>query len=367
MNLLSFVWWSSAALAISAMLGFSALVLRRFRAEKREEFESSIRRAVQNLLFRYMDDDASQQEYMDELLGLNKLEKRLLRQVAVGLSNLIQGHERDQIAKLLGQIGFRDSCIEALAEEDIKDRLSAIAALQLFPDPKSKKALSELIDDEDDSIRIAAIGSLNHIGALPKANILVAKLSTDSILQSRDLRTLLRHIARQSPDYLSKIAKFKGLNRLLKVAMADAMSEAADFSVLGDLFAYAQDTDLDIRTTAIRSLGALQHPSAEPYIVQALQDDKWQVRAGAAQASGLIGLPLTIPTLSQMLDDDSWWVRFRSAESLACLGDLGLEALKTRASQVLSPNNSGGRIAALLLEEQTVDALNELPDGVAHA
>ena len=120
MNLLSFVWWSSAALAISAMLGFSALVLRRFRAEKREEFESSIRRAVQNLLFRYMDDDASQQEYMDELLGLNKLEKRLLRQVAVGLSNLIQGHERDQIAKLLGQIGFRDSCIEALAEEDIK-------------------------------------------------------------------------------------------------------------------------------------------------------------------------------------------------------------------------------------------------------
>lgn len=368
MNFLAFIWWSSGILAISALFVFCVLVLRRFLAERRGAYENSVRQSVQNLLFQYMDSETSENdENTAKLLRLNKLERRLLRQVSVSLCNLIQGHERQQIATLLNQIGFRDSCIDAIDDNDIQERLTAITALRLFPSQESQTALTQLMDNKDDSIRIAAIDSLNEIGLLPAPKTLITKLSSDSILQSRDLRTLLRHIARQAPDYLSLLAQSPDISRLLKLAIADAMSESADFSVLRDLFHYADDQDLDIRTTAIRSLGALQHPSAETHIAKALLDAHWQVRASAAQACGLIGLKATIPTLSLMLDENSWWVRFRSAEALAALGTQGLEALKTRASNMTTVDSAGARIAALLLEEQEVDALNELPVGVAHA
>ncbi|MDX1490198.1 MAG: HEAT repeat domain-containing protein [Pseudohongiellaceae bacterium] len=350
---LQLVWWLSLSLAVSAMLCFVILVVRRFVAEGQAIKESLVRQKVQELLFCYMDSETeSIEEEMALLTALGPLERRLLRQTSVKLSKLVQGHERERIALLLEHIGFKDLCIEECQEGELRNRLAAVEALQLFKDSEVQNTLIDLLDDKEEDIRIVAADSLSAIGALPKPNILVAKLSTDSILQSRDLRTLFREIARHDPSYLSRIAKFTGISRYMKIAIADALAQSSDFRVIHDLIAYAQNPDLDIRASAIRSLGTLRHPQAENLLNQSIDDEQWQVRAVSAQAIGLIGLEHLALKLSPLLDDSSWWVRFRSAEALAQLGPIGIQELRSRANRSSTENNnSGGRIAALLLSE----------------
>ncbi len=364
MNLLQFIWSASLVLALSSLMVMVVLVLRRMRDERRARQEQHVRGIIQKILFNYMDSDwMSGQKDLNNLMNMNRAAQHVLRTLTIDLCHLIQGQERQQLTSLLTRSGFRDECVLDLRSKIVEDRRSAASALQLFSACTTEQALLAALDDEDGRVRLAAAGSLKMINALPDLRVLVQKLEEKDVLASRDVRTLFRDLARRTPLSLRQLAADADGDTQLKIVLADAMSEASDFRLLEDLYRFANDDDLDVRTTALRSLGTLQHPDASAVVEHSLSDTHWQVRAVAAGAAGQIGLEHLVPQLSTLLDDDSWWVRFRSAEALSDLGATGRQALRERAAIVRSVNdNAGGRMAALLLDEHGLHELVPFAD-----
>ncbi|MES3006872.1 MAG: HEAT repeat domain-containing protein [Pseudomonadota bacterium] len=364
MNLLQLIWWISLVLALSSLMVMVILVLRRMRDERRADQELHVRGVIQKILFSYMSSDwMSGQKDLSNLMHLNRSAQQVLRTLTIDLCHLIQGQERQQLTSLLTRSGFRDECLQDLRSKKIEDRRSAASALQLFSDATTTQALLSALNEDDGRLRLAAANSLKIIDALPEPRVLVQKLEEKDLLHSRDVRTLFRDMARRTPLSLRQLAAAPDNSVQLRTVLADAMSEASDFRVLEDLYRFANDEDLNVRTTALRSLGTLQHPDARSVVKQALDDVHWQVRAVAAGAAGQIGLEPLIPQLTTLVDDSSWWVRFRSAEALSQLGASGQQALRDRASVISSINdNAGGRMAALLLDEHGLHELIPFSD-----
>ncbi|MDO8270955.1 MAG: HEAT repeat domain-containing protein [Gammaproteobacteria bacterium] len=364
MNLLQFIWWTSLVLALSSLMVMVVLVLRRMRDERRARQEQHVRGVIQKILFNYMDSDwMSGQKDLNNLMNMNRAAQHVLRKLTIDLCHLIQGQERQQLTSLLTRSGFRDECVRDLRSRSVEDRRSAASALQLFSDTTTEQALLAALNDDDGHVRLAAASSLKMINALPDLRLLISKLEEKDVLASRDVRTLFRDMARRKPLALRQLAADSSNDTQLKIVLADAMSETSDFRVLDDLYRFASDDDLDVRTTALRSLGALQHPDAAAVVEHSLSDAQWQVRAVAAGAAGQIGLEYLVPQLTRLLDDDSWWVRFRSAEALSDLGATGQQALRERAATINSVNdNAGGRMAALVLDEHGLHELVPLAD-----
>ncbi|MES2605078.1 MAG: HEAT repeat domain-containing protein, partial [Pseudomonadota bacterium] len=364
MNLLQFIWWTSVVLALSSLMVMVILVVRRMLDERRVQQELHVRGVIQKILFSYMNSDwMSGQKDLSNLMHMNRSAQKVLRTLTIDLCHLIQGQERQQLTSLLTRSGFRDECLQDLRSKKPEDRRSAASALQLFNDATTTQALLDALSEEDGQVRLAAANSLKIINALPEPRVLIRRLEEKALLNSRDARTLFRDMARRTPLTLRQLAADPGNSVQLRTVLADALSEASDFRVLEDLYRFANDEDLNVRTTALRSLGTLQHPDAGLVVKHALCDEHWQVRAVAAGAAGQIGLEQLIPELTTLIDDSSWWVRFRSAEALSQLGTLGQQALRDRASVISSINdNAGGRMAALLLDEHGLHELIPFSD-----
>lgn len=361
MTELQLIWWTSLILASASLLVMLILVLRRWQDERASLREKHQRQIIQQILFSYMNSDwMSGQKDLNNLMNLDKAGQQVLRRLTIDLCYLIQGQERRQLTSLLDRTGFREECLRDLRNKHHESRRTAASALQLFSDDASKAALLPMLDDEAGAVRLAAAVSLKSMDALPDTKLLVRKFEEKNLLHTRGVRSLFREMARRTPQVLRKLAASDDCSTRLKIVLADAMSEAADFRVLDDLYRFAKDGNLNLRTTALRSLGTLQHPGSATVVGQALDDPEWQVRAIAAAAVGQIGLEEFVPRLSALLDDSNWWVRFRSAESLTELGQRGVRALRERASVVSHINdNAGGRMAALLLDEHGLHELQQ--------
>ncbi len=353
MFLLELIWMVTSVLAGASLLILALLVVRRAADEYRAKNNDLVRKIIQQILFRYMlDDKEADQTDLQNLLKFRRHDKPILRKLAIDLFHLVKGKERRRLTKLLKSIRFRDECITDLARGNVRQRQLAAAALQIFADEKSRKALLRALDDRDEETRIAAADSLLIIEALPDMDVLMDKLRFSIAAKSRDVRTLFRDIARRSPGHLIMLAAHRNLGTTEKLLIAEAMVDARDYQVLEVLQAYAKDVDVDIRSTALRALSALQHPAAADVVRRGLADMSWQVRAVAAKAAGRIGLQDCLSALNFLMDDRNWWVRFRAAEALLKLGDDGIEVLQLRATYTgCGGFGQGARLAALMLDE----------------
>ncbi|MBC53733.1 MAG: hypothetical protein CMQ34_15355 [Gammaproteobacteria bacterium] len=364
MFLLELIWLATGVLAVSAMLIFLVLVIRRALDERAAKHNEAVRRLIQQILFRYMaDDSVADQSDLDNLLSFRRRDKPVLRKLAIDLFHLVRGKERERLTQLLKRIGFRRECIKDLRNGSARQRQLAAAALQMFADVKSRTALLKALDDRDPETRVAAADSLLVIDALPDLDVLMEKLDHSVTARSRDVRTLFRDIARRSPAYLIALAEQKHLGLTEKLLIADAMVDARDYHVLPVLLGYARHDDAELRAAALRALSALQHPAAADVVSRGLRDMSWQVRAVAAKAAGRIGLQECLSPLNFLIDDRNWWVRFRAAEALCKLGDEGIAVLQVRATYTgCGGFGRGARMAALILDENGLRQFDDVQE-----
>jgi HEAT repeat protein len=90
--------------------------------------------------------------------------------------------------------------------------------------------------------------------------------------------------------------------------------------------------NLNVRARAAAALGAVGGPLTPPALRDGLRDGAWQVRAQVAASLGALGDRESIPALSAAIKDESWWVRRNCAEALGALGRSGREALRALAA-----------------------------------
>lgn len=362
MNQLTLVWWMSLTLAVLALSTLSVLIVRRARDEHRLAHDQSVRLILQEILFRFMVADPSRRETdLNNLLNFRRREASVLRKLAIDLFHLIKGSERDKLRNVLQLIGLRDDCLRDLEHGGIRERRLAAEALHIFKDAEVQAALLKALDDADAETQVLAADSLLLIDALPDIHYLMGKLVPAIRMQSRDVRTLFRDIARYYPARILARIERGGLSRVEKVLLAEAMAYSSDYCVLPSLQKWAEDSDVELRATAMRALSGMQHPAVLPQIRAGLWDMQWQVRAVAARAAGRIGLTECISDLNFLIDDRNWWVRYRAAEALYKLGQAGIEVLQLRATYAgCGGFGRGARMAALVLDELGISTLSEV-------
>lgn len=364
MNSLMTIWWLCLVLASLAVATLALLLIRRRIDENGQAKARQARLAIQTILFQFLISDESLSESrLQSLSQFRRRDQRELRQLSIDLFHLIKGTEQRRLSRVLDRIGLQQDCLGDLRSKDVRTRRLAAEALQIFDDETSRTALLQALEDPDPDTRVAAADSLLVRGHLPDIHFLMSRLTPAIRLQSRDLRTLFRDIARLQPKDLNKRVNAGGLSRNEKLLIAEALAFAADYQLLDVLKTWARDPDAELRATAVRSLATLQHPAAEAEIRAALTDMNWQVRAVAARAAGRIHLQSCESALNYLMDDRNWWVRFRAAEALFRLGESGVNVLLVRAHYAgCGGFGRGARMAALVLNEHGIGALTEQID-----
>lgn len=220
--------------------------------------------------------------------------------------------ERAAICTLLGRLGRLQADVEQIISQGLSDdaalvrRAAAVAAGRL-PSAALLSAVTGLLDDEDSSVRDAALQTLRTRGGSHSG--------------------LVREIAGQMIS--SELPEQRRAAALLCAASGDCEQLAL----------LIKDEHAAVRESAVRAVGRLALAASCPNLVMALVDEAEEVRIAAAESlSGCCGKHESIAPLRLALQDPSSWVQAAALRSLVELcGDEALSdalALWQRGDEV---------------------------------
>ena len=215
--------------------------------------------------------------------------------------------------------------IAALKDEDWAIRQEAASLLGTLKDPRAVPPLISLLQDQDRSVREAAIEALRSIGSPAVEAVGVCLTEPDLSIQE------------------SASAILAGI---------------ADERVLAPLTKALHSSDWIVRMHAAKALGRVRNADTVAPLIPLLQDKVKAVREEAAAALAAIG-DAAIPSLLKALQHEDWLVRLHAVESLG----------KTQSKRAVEPLLSvlfNDRDSAV--REDAVRALGEIgdPQAVEH-
>lgn len=167
----------------------------------------------------------------------------------------------------------------------------------------------------DEEGRIEAYREIGYL-SIPEGNVLLVEGLSD---RSPRVRSIVSKI-------LTEIADEKVVQILLRILRHDdpgirsrAMNILAQLGTLtlGQVEAYRNDPDPDVRIFVANVLGNTGLSEAFPFLKEALQDPEENVRYSVVEAMGKIGVKEAIPLLLAALEDE--WVRYPAIEALGLL------------------------------------------------
>jgi len=127
--------------------------------------------------------------------------------------------------------------------------------LGTLPPASGLPRLHAMLDDSDQRVVPAVLGSLVRLRAPDATNILLARLTVD--------------------DLVVRAAAARGLGELKATAQSPALAEAYRFGQRDAMYA--------ARAAALAALAELRAPEAVPVLTEALADKEWAVRLRAAE------------------------------------------------------------------------------------
>jgi serine/threonine-protein kinase len=193
-------------------------------------------------------------------------------------------------------------------------------------DPETVRHLIEILKDESEYARRAAVEVLNEVG------------DTNSV----------KHL----------LEAIKDSDWWVRSRAADALGKIGGPRVVDAVLELVRDPDEDVRRTAIEILNLTKDPRAVEYLLQATRDRDWWVSERAVDALAEIGNRSVLPRLIEMLEGPA-----RSVPSvIRALGKLGDAKIVDRLLAQLARPEKEIRIEALaaltsLSDEQTADGI----------
>lgn len=204
------------------------------------------------------------------------------------------------VMRILGDIGPEQGVVDALSEllkkKDIvlEIRVSAVSALSNYGnEPGIKETLIEALNDNEQQVRLKAIGALGRIGsdASDAVDPLIELFKEEYLSQSRVV--------------ICKALGCIGANNIIIEALTEALN----------------DEHPTVRLAAARALAGMGYRAIKP-LTEALKNDSPGVRAAAAEALGLIGPPARVSrtALLDAWEDNDLGVAIRATVAMARIG-----------------------------------------------
>jgi HEAT repeat protein len=256
----------------------------------------------------------------------------LLRQRA-----LLRGSAALRITAYFEEQGYVQQAVQELRARNRWRRARAASLLGRMQSDRAVNALVRRLKDESEDVRAVAARSLAAIGHPRAIEALAAALGDPSRWTAS---TVAADLVEMGPAVVPTLIEIASSGAAGQAGSHDAAVTAV--RVLGEirdpraeptliwLLGFADDANMRARAAA--ALGGVGGPQTSPALRAALRDREWTVRAQAASSLGALGDRSGVEALSEAMEDDSWWVRRNCAEALTRLGPPGRRALQTLAT-----------------------------------
>jgi HEAT repeat protein len=319
------IWLMSWILAGTSVLIIFVLFIRRLFIHANQRRIEARRAVLEDLVFRHLDGPP------DVFPTLPKArDQRLLLSIGTDMLRSVTGEMRASLIALLKVAIDVDALLKQMRRAPPADRAKIASRLYWCDMPAVHAALREALGDKNPDVILAAVNSLLAADQPLDLISLVAKLEARQMLGHRAVRDIFRKVAPSNGTAL--FALLDDPNPAIAVLAIDAIARIPNPAILRRLRAAAQThPSVDVRATALRTLGLVRDQAAQDVIMAALSDPAWEVRTQAAVAAGRAMLTAAVPRLITLLQDRNWWVQLRSAQALAQLGQDGQAALRTLA------------------------------------
>lgn len=256
--------------------------------------------------------------------------RRLVASLVLAPLYIVRGGHNTRAAELAAGLKLTEGWRADLRSRRWWHRSEAALALGLLRDHAAVPGLTDLLDDEHEQVRAAAIDALGQIGDPSAIGPLLTRMSDPTrherarVVQSlrafgeRATAALLEHGASQPDD---------------RALVATILSFVGGAAARDPLLEWAGASDPSTRAAAWQALSAIGLDERAFYhALKAMGDDDAAVRSAAARALAHTGRSDAAPHLAGHLDDE-WEVAAQSARALLRLGPDGLAALAARVRQ----------------------------------
>ena len=262
-----------------------------------------------------------------------------------------------------------DESSVAGAPEDTKEESSAAATLASrimqsgTPDSQAPAktqsrdtavpALLTVLNDENPTVRLAAVEALGNLEDPRAVDALVQALRTDADARVREAAAnALGEIdsARAVPGLIAALGAEKVTAVRAKIAWA--LGEIDDARAVDALGAAVRDAEAEVRRQAVWALGEIGSPSAIPRLIPVLRDADVETRKQAAWALGELESPDAIDALAAATKDADPEVRKEAVGALGAIED-------KRALPALSAAIGDANVE---VRREAIEAIGQLED-----
>lgn len=199
-----------------------------------------------------------------------------------------------------------ESVQQALASEDLGDRLSGVNQLRQLPRDIAFQLIQPAIHDSNPRVRYAAVSQLSSLG-------------TSNLAQAK---TLLCERLHEDSEVDVKAAAADAIGAL---KLTEAFPDLANV--------YENTSEWLLQFSIVAALGELGNPDATPLLLAALGTDQELLKLAAIGSLGELGDAAIVPVLAEYVTYPDWQVRHRLAIALGQIGGEPAQALLKQLSQ----------------------------------
>lgn len=326
-SVLSLIWMAALALMLAAFVALAVLIIARVRREREERADPDRRARISKALLHFAATSGPPPAFAIS----NRIERQMLLETALDAVQIMRGPAKARLVQLLRDFRLDKRLRRQARSGSMRDRLSAIEALSLFPDEETIAVLRAAERSRDLRVWLTALRTRTSIGAGPDMAALLELVERPGARRSPVMQDLIAARTLENlPEALGALrGELPGPTRALLIR---ALGESGRIEALDPVRIALHNVDPAVRSAAAGALGALGFDAAADSLARATRDEDWRVRLKASEAIGRLGLWRHAECLSPLLEDPVWWVRFRAEEALKRLGPFGARRLKEVAA-----------------------------------
>jgi cyclophilin family peptidyl-prolyl cis-trans isomerase/HEAT repeat protein len=209
-----------------------------------------------------------------------------------------------------------EALIEAMDDDDDSVRRAAVYAFSRYGQPEAADRLASFANDDDEWTRLFAVRGIGRSGHACAEGALTAALDDASHrVRSEAVNALAAlELVERIPASLASDPSFH-----VRAAFARALETDDSAASLETLGALEHDASPTVRTTAIQALAARMEGGYRDGIERHLADDDWRFRAAAARAAGYLGQE-GLQVVERAMDDRENRVRVAALAAVERIG-----------------------------------------------
>lgn len=309
--LLPLIWVTALGLAAASFLTLAALILARVGREREERAEPERRARISKALLHFAMTGGDRPSFALS----NAAERQIVIETALDTAQIMRGPAKTRLVQMLRDIGL-DRRLRRLARNGrVRERLSALEALRLFPDTQTMQTLHHAEQARDLRVWLTALRTRVDIGAGPDMLGLLDFAARPGARRTPIMHDLIAQRAIENPPEALRVLAAP-LSTPARILLIRGLGETGARDALAPLRIALHDPDPAVRSAAAGSLGAIGDASAGDALARALRDVDWRVRLKACEAIGRLNLSSHADFLRPLLQDRVWWVRFRAEGAL---------------------------------------------------